>query len=136
MDQQNEPGKVGWRAAPADLAQLFEAIASALLEVEMRKMFGCTCALVHGHMFAGLHERGVFMRLSDEDRAAVEAQLGAAPFEPMPGRRSHTYVMVSPELVNRPVELVPWLEKARAHTSALPRAVAKRSATGDRERRR
>ncbi len=83
-------------------------------------MFGCACALVHGQMFAGLHEQGVFMKLSDEDRAAAEAQLGAVPFEPMPGRASRTYVAVPPAMVNQAAELRPWLEKARAYTAAAP----------------
>lgn len=101
VDQQNQPGKKGWQAAPGEMARSFEAIVGALPEVEMRKMFGCTCALVLGHMFAGLHERGVFMRLSDEDRATIESQLGATPFEPMPGRI---------RLVDGDTELLPGLE--------------------------
>ncbi|MGE5602379.1 MAG: TfoX/Sxy family protein [Nitrososphaerales archaeon] len=112
MDQQNQPGKKGWQAAPGEMARSFEAIVGALPEVEMRKMFGCTCALVLGHMFAGLHERGVFMRLSDEDRATIESQLGATPFEPMPGRI---------RLVDGDTELLPGVELIE--TSGHRRAV-------------
>ncbi len=119
MVEQEKQGKRGWRAAPEELQQAFGQLALALPEVETKKMFGCTCALIDGRMFAGLHDRGVFLKLSDEDRVAA-AELGAAPFEPMAGRASRTYVMMAPGLVNEPAQLMPWLEKARAYTAAAP----------------
>ncbi len=120
MAEQEKQGKRGWRAAPVELQQAFGQLAVGLPGVETKKMFGCTCALIDGHMFAGMHEQGVFLKLSGEDRAAAEGEMGAVPFEPMAGRRSGTYVMVAPGLVNEPGQLMPWLERARAYAASTP----------------
>jgi hypothetical protein len=62
----------------------------------------------------------MILRLSPTDRAALGAQAGAKPFEPMPGRPMREYVTVPPALRERPGELAHWVAQAVAFAGSLP----------------
>lgn len=109
-----------WRSAPEDLVRLFENALAAVPEAEKRKMFGYPCSFVNGHMFAGLHQENMILRLSDEDRARFLEFEGAGPFEPMPGRAMKEYVVVPPALIDSEESLEEWLKKAFAYAKSLP----------------
>jgi len=110
-----------WKPAPQDAVSAFDATTSGLTGAEPRKMFGYSCAFAKGNMFVGLHEAGMVLRLPDEQRAEFLRLKGAKPFEPMPGRVMREYVTVPSVLLKSPEQLRPWVEKALAYASSLPR---------------
>lgn len=83
-----------WKPTPAKAVAAFEASTSGLPGAEPRKMFGYSCVFAKGNMFAGLHEVGMVLRLSEEQRAEFHRLKDAKQFEPMPGRVMREYVVV------------------------------------------
>ena len=109
-----------WKPAPAKAVAAFEMATSGLAGAEPRKMFGYSCIFARGNMFAGLHEAGMVLRLSEEQRAEFLRLNGAKQFEPMPGRVMREYVVVPKVLLNAPEELRAWAEKSLAYVLSLP----------------
>ncbi len=126
MDADKKRATSRWQAVPEDLVRAFGEAVRSLPGVEVRKMFGCPCALVGGRMLAGVHAQGLFLRLPPEDREAAATRYGAVPFEPMPGRPSRGYVVVPSALLDRPEEIAPWLAKSLAYTSSLTAKAARK----------
>jgi TfoX/Sxy family transcriptional regulator of competence genes len=120
-----------WKPAPREAVAAFEAATSGLTGVEPRKMFGYSCVFAKGHMFTGLHEAGMVLRLPKEQRAEFFRLKGAEQFEPMPGRVMREYVVVPRVLLNAPEQLRGWVEKSLAYVSSLP-AKPKRGSGGGR----
>jgi len=87
-------------------------------------MFGYPAAFVNGNMACGLHQDGLVLRLGDDDRAALIKE-GGVPFEPMPGRVMREYVVAPQKLASKTSDLKRWLERAVAHTAALPKKTKK-----------
>lgn len=86
---------------------------------QRRQMFGCPAAFVNGHMFAGLHQESLFVRLDADDRAALQ-RAGGQPFEPLPGRVMREYVCVPAAVRDDGRRLRRWVSKAFAYASSLP----------------
>ena len=74
-------------------------------------MFGCPCAFIHGHMFTGVHEDRLIVRVPE----AAAAQ----PFAPM-GRAMKEYAALEGALDLPPQELREWVRRAFDYASALP----------------
>lgn len=85
-----------------------------------RKMFGCPCAFVNGNMFAGLFQDEMFLRLNDEDRAAIRKQYDTSLFEPIPGRPMRSYVLVPHYVLKSPRLLNEWMTKSAEYAKTLP----------------
>jgi len=127
MSKSKKPSPVSrWKPASAEWVRAFGGAARELTGAEQRKMFGYPAAFVNGHMFAGLHESGLVLRLGDSDRAALLALPGAKPFEPMPGRPMRQYAVAPAGFVSKPAEVRAWLRKALAYGSSLPAKSASR----------
>lgn len=109
-----------WKPAPPEAVAAFEAATSSLPGAEPRKMFGYSCVFAKGNMFAGLHEVGMVLRLSDVQRTEFLRLKGAQQFEPMPGRVMREYVVVPNVLLKAPKEVRTWVEKSLAYVSSLP----------------
>lgn len=92
---------------------------------ERRKMFGMPAGFVNGHMFYGVFADGVVLRLPDEQRAALAAQDGVGPFEPMPGRPWKEYVHVEAPVWGAASELETWALAALDHVATFPPKVPK-----------
>ena len=120
-----------WKPAPGEAVTAFERATSGLPGAEPRKMFGYSCVFARGNMFAGLHEAGMILRLSDEQRTEFLRLKGASQFEPMPGRVMREYVVVQKVLLNAPEQLRVWVEKSLAYVLSLP-AKPKKSSGGSR----
>ena len=88
-----------WRAAPAPLVARFGHAVAALPEIQQRKMFGYPAAFVNGHMFAGVFQASLFVRLEEKDRMELIQKEDATPFAPMPGRVMREYVVLAPSIV-------------------------------------
>jgi TfoX/Sxy family transcriptional regulator of competence genes len=109
-----------WSAVPDEQAASFRQALDTLPEVELRKMFGCPCAFVHGQMFAVFHPVGLALKLSEQDRETLLAQPGAKPFEPMPGRKMRQYALLPPALQSTQGELLKWIGKSYEYAATLP----------------
>ncbi len=108
-----------WRKSPPELIALFEA-AMPGPPAEPRKMFGYPVGFVNGHMFMGLFQEEMNLRLGEADRAALLALPGAHPFEPMAGHVMREYAVVPPSLLADRAALAKWIAKALAYAAALP----------------
>lgn len=114
--------------APEENVQRFENAMKDFPMATQRKMFGYPAAFVNGNMFAGLFQDRMFLRLSDEDRAAIRKEYGTPLFEPMPGRPMRGYVEVPRYVLNSPRLLRTWLTKGMEYVKTLP-AKGKRQRT-------
>jgi TfoX/Sxy family transcriptional regulator of competence genes len=113
--------------APPELVALFdEVIAPA--GAERRQMFGYPCAFVNGNMCTGLFADALFVRLGDDERAALLREPGARVFEPMPGRPMKEYAVIPPALLADRAALGRWIARAVAYARELPAKRAKRAA--------
>ena len=102
------------------MVNLFEKAMKDFPMATTRKMFGYPAAFVNGNMFTGLFQDEMFLRLSDEDRAAIRKEYGTPLFEPMPGRPMPGYVLVPKYVRNSPKLLRSWLTKGMEYTKSLP----------------
>src|SRR5512143_121185 len=104
--------------APDEMVRLFENALKDFPMATQRKMFGYPAAFVNGNMFAGLFQEEMFLRLSDEDRAAIRKEYGTPLFEPMPGRPMRGYVLVPRYVLKSPRLLRTWLTKGMEYAKA------------------
>ena len=76
---------MAWRKAPESLVSLFHASLPDDPRVEHRKMFGYPAAFTDGHLFAGLHQEDLILRLTESDRAEADVSCWpAATARPRP----------------------------------------------------
>jgi TfoX/Sxy family transcriptional regulator of competence genes len=114
------PHSGGWRKAPPDLVERFEATMTTVPGASLRKMFGYPAAFAgNGHMFTGLHEDRWVIRLPDDARAELSAT-GGTPFEPMPGRPMREYLVLPAAVLDDAGVLQTWLDRSLAYTETLP----------------
>jgi hypothetical protein len=97
--------------------------------VEHRKMFGYPAAFTGGHLFAGLHQEDLILRLPPYDRSEATAAVGARPFEPMPGRTMREYVALAGAERFKPTQLGAWLQRSFAYAQNLPPKSPRRPAS-------
>ena len=83
-------------------------------------MFGYPAAFVNGHMFAGVFQASLFVRLAEKDRMELIEKEGATPFAPMPGRVMKEYVVLPPSIVESEAKLTAWLSRALRYIASLP----------------
>lgn len=95
--------------------------------VQRKAMFGYPCAFVNGHLFCGLHQDSIIVRLPEARRDALVAE-GASIFEPMPGRAMMEYVLAPAEIVADRERLRALLGEALSHASSLAQKPKKPSA--------
>ncbi|MBI5499972.1 MAG: TfoX/Sxy family protein [Deltaproteobacteria bacterium] len=116
-----------WRKSPPALIEAFEAALPVDPQAQRRQMFGYPCAFVNGHMFAGLHQEHLIVRLEERARSELLGIPGAETFEPMPGRVMREYVVVPPRIVENGVALREWIDRAFAFALTLPIKGTRRS---------
>jgi TfoX/Sxy family transcriptional regulator of competence genes len=107
-----------WRKSSDALIQAFDHCLPIVAGVQRKAMFGYPCAFVNGHLFCGLHQDSIIVRLPEARRDALVAQ-GARVFEPMPGHAMKEYVVAPLELVADRERLRALLGEALAHASSL-----------------
>jgi TfoX/Sxy family transcriptional regulator of competence genes len=97
----------------------FQSLVADLPGVTVKPMFGNLGGFVNGNMFAGLFGDSVGLRLDDAGRDELLAKPGAGPFGPEE-RPMGGYVALPTVWRGKPKLSQPWVERALAHTSALP----------------
>ena len=109
-----------WEKASGELGEILGQAAEPFPLVERRKMFGGLTLFVNGHMFAGVHGRKIVLRLAENERESVQAEVGALPFEPMPGRVMKEYVVVPEAVWSSPDTLEEWIRRSVEYVGGLP----------------
>jgi len=106
--------------APVELVAVFGAMLPVDHRVERRKMFGgYPCCFTGGHMFMGLFQDHMMLRLSEEDRTALIAK-GGSIFEPTPGHLMKEYVVVPPSVLENQNALRDWVSRSFSYGLSLP----------------
>jgi TfoX/Sxy family transcriptional regulator of competence genes len=116
---------MAWKKPSAALVSKFETVCPTATNVEKRLMFGFPAAFVNGHMFAGLHEEKLVLRLADAARHELLKLPGANVFEPMPGRPMREYVVTPALVLDDEAALRRWMKRALEYVSSLPAKKAK-----------
>ena len=116
-----------WSKPPATLVALFTKATGRLTGVETRTMFGYPAVFAGGHMFAGLFQDRMVLRLPEAARVRFVSVYGAKPFEPVRGRVMREYVEVPAEVLRNPRLLAASLAKGRAYAAGLPPKPARRA---------
>jgi TfoX/Sxy family transcriptional regulator of competence genes len=98
----------------------FEELLPVRPDVRRRPVFGQPAAFVGGNMFLGVFGEHLFVRLSEADRAVAEKELGAKPFEPMPGRPMREYVVLPPSVLSDRKKASGWVDRALRYAGTLP----------------
>jgi TfoX/Sxy family transcriptional regulator of competence genes len=111
---------MAWRKSPPELIALFESVIPHKLGVVAKPMFGYPACFVNGHMFMGIHQEDMVLRLSEADRAAALAVQGTRVFEPMPGKPMKEYVALGPTLLANRDEVRTWVARALTYGSEQP----------------
>jgi hypothetical protein len=109
---------VKWRKSKDALVQAFDHCLPIVAGVQRKAMFGYPCAFVNGHLFCGLHQDSIIVRLPEFRRDALVGE-GASVFEPMPGRTMKEYFVAPAEIVADRERLRALLGEALAHASSL-----------------
>jgi TfoX/Sxy family transcriptional regulator of competence genes len=119
---------MAWRKSPPELIALFDSVVPHKPGVVAKPMFGYPACFVNGHMFMGLHQENMIVRLSEEDRAEALKVDGSKIFEPMPGRAMKEYVSLAPAVLQNKDGVRAWAARALAYAGALPSKAAKKAA--------
>jgi TfoX/Sxy family transcriptional regulator of competence genes len=109
-----------WKPSPEGLVRTFQQAIQSIPEVQAKKMFGYPAAFIDGHLFAGLHQDSMILRLSDDDQATFLKQKGSRVFEPMAGRPMRGFVVVPPSMIESDEHLSKWIARAHSYTKSLP----------------
>lgn len=120
-----------WHKSPDALVQAFDHCLPVVPGVERKAMFGYPCAFLNGHLFCGLHQDGIIVRLPKGRRDKLLSH-GASVFEPIPGQATKEYVVAPVKIVADRARLRSLLSEALTHASSLgrrPKSSKKPSAT-------
>ena len=99
----------------------FEALVPTEEGIGRRPVFGQPAAFLEGNMFLGVFGDTVIVRLSEADRERAASELGARPFEPMPGRPMREYVVLPANVFADRAVAKSWVDRAVAFASRLPK---------------
>jgi TfoX/Sxy family transcriptional regulator of competence genes len=121
----NVKAKTVWRKAPPELIAAFDRALPQGPGIEKRKMFGYPAVFSGGKLASGLWQEFVVAKLGEADRENAMARHGAAPFEPMPGRRMREYVVLPERIVADPAALRDWIAKAVVYAASSAPATRK-----------
>jgi TfoX/Sxy family transcriptional regulator of competence genes len=112
---------MAWQKSSPELIEFFDKV-TAGLPGQRKSMFGYPVYFAeNNHMFVGLYEDSLWVRVSEPDRAELLATVpGAALFEPMPGRPMREYVVLPPAVLRDEATFERWLQRALEYVRSLP----------------
>jgi TfoX/Sxy family transcriptional regulator of competence genes len=110
---------MAWKKSSPALIAIFGRSLPADERVEHRQMFGYPCAFTGGHMFTGLHEERLVVRLPEAARARLLREPRATSFEVL-GRVMREYVVLPPAVLQSPVRTKRWTRTAFEYALTLP----------------
>jgi len=117
-----------WIKAPEELKALIEKLMQPI-DSEPRPMFGYPAYFINRHLFAGLFQDKLFVRLSPAQVAELrKAFPDLSSLEPMPGRPMKDYTVIPTSLREEGGKMARLLEEAATWCRALPPKAAKAKA--------
>jgi TfoX/Sxy family transcriptional regulator of competence genes len=122
--------------ADAESRRYFESLLPEDTQISLRPMFGNLAAFVNGHMFAGVFGAAVFVRLDEDERAALLREPGTGVFEPMAGRPMKEYVQLPDGWSRSPARARAWVERSSARVAGLAPKAARPAAGAARKKPR
>jgi TfoX/Sxy family transcriptional regulator of competence genes len=115
--------------------ETFNTLVKAAPGARIKPMFGNFGAFVGRTMFMGVFGDAVFVRLSEDDRAAALQLPGAALFAPMKGRPMKEYVVLPPGVLSDARKAKTWVRKSLDYATALPAKGSAQKSKGASKRR-
>ena len=88
--------------------------------VEEKRMFGCACFFLDGHVLAGVWKDRLVVRLGPDAGEAALREPHVRAFD-ITGRPMRNWVAVEPEGVEDDDQLKAWVERAATFVRTLPR---------------
>ena len=116
---------MAWKKSSEGLKAIFDTALPADPRVERRQMFGYPSAFVNGHLFAGLHEERMVVRLDEAERNELLGVEGAGIFEPVKGRPMREYIVVPQSILGDQRALRRWTARALSYAATLPPKAAR-----------
>jgi TfoX/Sxy family transcriptional regulator of competence genes len=114
------PEKMKWEKASPEMGVIL-AKSVAGMPVQPKVMFGAPVYMVNRNMFAGVHGRNIFLRLSEADRRKIASDFDeSATFEPVSRHAMKEYMTVPPALYEDEKTFKAWLKRAFDFTASLP----------------
>lgn len=115
-----------WKKPSQELMQLLDTLLQPY-ECTQKKMFGSPTYFVNNNMYTGVHKDTIFIRLSEEDRKAIqEEDPDAEQFEPLKGKKMSEYMTLSEDICRDIPKLEKWLERSFLFVSSLPLKLLKK----------
>jgi TfoX/Sxy family transcriptional regulator of competence genes len=112
-------GKIKMPKLDVEARAFFESVVPEHPDVQVRPMFGQVSAFVNGNMFMGVFGTDVFVRLPEEDGAAL-LKAGGHAFEPMKGRPMRGYVILPDAWQRRRGKVKEWAARSLDWAEELP----------------
>ena len=115
-----------WKKPSQELMSLLDTMLQPY-DCTPKKMFGSPTYFVNNNMFTGVHEDTIFIRLSEEDRKAIQKEdPDSEHFEPLEGKKMREYMTLSEEICRDIPKLEKWLERSFLFVSSLPLKLPKK----------
>ena len=109
-----------WIKAPEQLKALIENL-MAPVDCERRPMFGYPAYFINKHLFSGLFQDKLFVRLSPDQLEALQREFpGVSSLEPMPGRPMKACTVIPTQLRENPRRMPRLVEEAAEWCRSLP----------------
>ena len=107
----------------------FESVLPDDPRVQVRPMFGNVAGFLNGNMFIGVFGNDLLLRLSEEDRAQLLQEEGAAIFEPMEGRPMKEYVQIPRTWRDEPDRVRGWVARSVEWVGDMPEKKPKKKSS-------
>lgn len=117
--------EMDWEKADQNMADDLEKL---IINYESRKkpMFGAPVYFVNDNMWTGVKGGKVFLRLSEDDRLAIQSECDEIkPFEPRPNFIMKEYVEIPESKLADDEFIHNWLDVSYSFVKALPPKVKK-----------
>ena len=96
-----------------------KSIVGGWSHAESKKMFGGVCHLLNGHMFCGVYQDYLILRLGEAETSEAMESPYARPFD-ITGRPMKGWIMLDQKGFPTKKDLTEWLMKARQFADTLP----------------
>ena len=101
------------------LAARLDDIMAGMLDTEVTRMFGGYGFLMNGHMCAGIWNNMLVMRISTDERYAIDGEPHVRPMD-LTGRVIKGWAMIEPEGATEDADLRRYADMAILFCAALP----------------
>lgn len=114
-----------WEKADRNLGEFLGTLVTGYA-CKKKMMFGADVFFVNDTMWTGVKGKIVFLRLSEADRATIQAENDEIrPFEPAPGRFMKEYVAIPESKLADSAFAHKWLDSSYSYVKGLPPKVKK-----------